>query len=189
MAAKNEQGTMDDMVLWHSFTSGDEQAFICLYDKYVNVLYFFGLQYTADKDLIKDCIQDTFVKAYQGKHKLKHIKNIKSYLCVTLKNNIININKREQLYLQYLHSIDPSNEYYETIETQIIKKEIDSNVQKKVEKIVSQLSSRQKEVIYYRFFKGKSINEISDIMNVNYQSVQNIIQRSMKKAKEFFLKK
>jgi RNA polymerase sigma factor (sigma-70 family) len=189
MKIKDEQQRREDMSLWHCFVSGDEQSFIRLYDKYIRILYAYGLHYTTDKELLKDCIQDTFLKIYHDRAELKHVNNIKSYLCVLLRNNLINASNREQIHLRYIRSLDPLQEDDETAEVMIINSENRLLEQKKIEKIMSLLSARQKEVIYYRFFENKSIDEISKIMDMNYQSVQNIIQRSIKKAANFFSKK
>jgi RNA polymerase sigma factor (sigma-70 family) len=190
MKTKDEQQMNDDLFLWHGFISGDEQSFNRLYDKYVRILYAYGLHYTADRDLLKDCIQDTFLKIYHDRTGLECINNIKSYLCVLLKNNLINAARREDIHLRYIQSLDPSHEDDDdTAETRIINEECRLIAQRKIEKIMSQLSDRQKEVICLRFFEGKSIDEIAKLMNMNYQSVQNIIQRAIRKAANFFLKK
>jgi RNA polymerase sigma factor (sigma-70 family) len=189
MKTQDEQQLTEVMSLWHSFMSGDEQSFIRLYDKYIRILYAYGLYYTADRELLKDCIQDTFLKIYHDRAELKHINNIKSFLCTLLKNNLINVANREQIHLRYIRSLDPRQEDDETAEVLIIDDENRLLEQRKVAKIMSLLSARQRQVIYYRFFENKSIDEISKIMDINYQSVQNIIQRSIKKAANFFSKK
>jgi RNA polymerase sigma factor (sigma-70 family) len=189
MKTQEEQQMKEDTSLWHRFISGDEQSFIRLYDKYIRILYAYGLYYTSDKELLRDCIQDTFLKIYHDRAELKHINNIKSFLCVLLKNNLINVANKERIHLRYIRTLDLSQEDDETAEVLIIDDEDRLLEQRKIAKIMSLLSARQKKVIYYRFFENKSIDEISKIMEMNYQSVQNIIQRSIKKAVKFFQKK
>jgi RNA polymerase sigma factor (sigma-70 family) len=179
----------DDLYLWHCFLSGDEQAFVCLYNKYIQTMFAYGQRYTTDRELLKDIIQDTFAKVYNEKNKLEHVKNIQSYLIASLKNSLINQQKKIQTHLRYIQSLDLSETDEDTGETRLIDKEYDSEKQHKIEKIMSVLSSRQKKVIYYRFIENKTIEEISNILSINYQSVQNIIQRSIKKAKDFFIEK
>ena len=55
---------------------------------------------------------------------------------------------------------------------------------KKIEKLLSLLTSRQREIIYYRFTQGMSMEEICGLMDLNYQSAQNLIQRSLKKVRQ-----
>lgn len=55
---------------------------------------------------------------------------------------------------------------------------------KKVKEILSILTPRQKEIIYYRFIQEMSMEDICILMDINYQSAQNLIQRSLKKIKQ-----
>jgi RNA polymerase sigma factor (sigma-70 family) len=179
----------DDLYLWHCFLSGDEQAFIRLYDKYVREMFVYGLRYTTDKELLKDAIQDTLVNAYNDKNKSTHIKNIQSYLYTSLKNNLISLYKKNQIHLRYIQLSERLEVDENTGESDLIEKEQEQDKQDKIKKIMSVLSSQQQKVIYYRFIENKTIEEISAILSINYQSVQNIIQRSIKKTKDFFFEK
>ena len=55
-----------------------------LYDKHVDSLFSFGSKFTSDRELIKDCIQDVFVKLFNKKETLDKVCNIESYLYVSL---------------------------------------------------------------------------------------------------------
>ncbi len=58
-------------------------------------------------------------------------------------------------------------------------------INKKVKEILSILTPRQKkEIIYYRFIQEMSMEDICILMDINYQSAQNLIQRSLKKIKQ-----
>ncbi|MDH6306051.1 RNA polymerase sigma factor (sigma-70 family) [Parabacteroides sp. PF5-5] len=61
--------------------------------------------------------------------------------------------------------------------------------QDKMNAILESLTPRQKEVIYYRYVEGMKIDEICKLMEMNYQSVQNLIQRSIKKVRSTFSQK
>ncbi|GHV47842.1 hypothetical protein FACS1894181_02150 [Bacteroidia bacterium] len=56
----------------------------------------------------------------------------------------------------------------------------------KINLILNMLTPRQKEVIYYRYVEGMGMGDICKAMEMNYQSVQNLIQRSIKKLKTSF---
>ncbi|WP_347394504.1 RNA polymerase sigma factor, partial [Parabacteroides leei] len=70
-----------------------------------------------------------------------------------------------------------------TVEEVFIKNEQYTNQQRKLKEILSSLPPRQKEIIYYRFIQELSMDEICILMNLNYQSAQNLIQRSLKKIR------
>ena len=74
--------------LINAFQLGDANAFASLYDMHINILINFGSKLTTDKELLKDCIQDVFIKLYSKKDELNIINNMKSYLFIALKNKI-----------------------------------------------------------------------------------------------------
>lgn len=67
---------------------GDHKSFAQLYDMYVNQLFNFGLRLTTDRELLKDCIHDVFVKIYVKREELSEVVNFRSYLFISLKNRI-----------------------------------------------------------------------------------------------------
>ena len=53
---------------------------------------------TLDKELLKDCIHDIFVKLYVKKDELGTIDNLKSYLFISLKNKLCD-ELRRRMYM------------------------------------------------------------------------------------------
>lgn len=45
-----------------AYCQGDQNAFMSLYDMYAEMLLNYGLCITSDKELVKDCVQDVFIK-------------------------------------------------------------------------------------------------------------------------------
>lgn len=87
--------TLSDSLLWKRFL----ERFECVYPIYnrtVQDLFRFGLLYTSDKELIKDCIHDVFVKIHMNRAKLAPTDNIAAYLTVALKNTLFNALKKQQ---------------------------------------------------------------------------------------------
>ena len=81
-----EQTNNSTETLLASFQAGNMAAFSQLYDLHINILFNYGLKLTIDKELLKDCIHDIFVKLYTKKDELGTIDNLKSYLFISLKN-------------------------------------------------------------------------------------------------------
>jgi RNA polymerase sigma factor (sigma-70 family) len=49
---------------------------------------------------------------------------------------------------------------------------------------LAQLSNRQKEIIYLKFYQELNYEEVSDIMNINYQAARNLLYQSIKSLKK-----
>lgn len=171
--------------LWMNFKNGNESCFEIIYKRYVNILFLYGIQFTTDEALIKDAIHDIFVKLYNDRQSLKEEVNIKFYLFTCLKNHLFNLLKREiffeKLDLEDYEYLDPEAE--ELVTGSLKQKELREMVQK----MLDVLTDRQREIIYYRYMEELSIEEIALLMDMNYQSVQNTIQRSIKKIRESML--
>ena len=172
--------------LWKRFLSGDDAAYSRLYTEYVQILFRYGSRFTSNRELIKDCIQDIFTLLYKNRKQLgQPPANVKVYLFVSLKNNLNRMISRE---LRYEPIVPEMNSFLlePTVEEQFIDDESHRNRQKLIEKIIRALSPRQKEIIYYRYIEELDFEEICTLMQLNYQSAQNLIQRVIKKVREDF---
>ena len=78
--------------------AGDDDAYASLYEEYVQDLYQYGLCFTSDTELVKDCIQDLFVYLYANRSHLGVSCQVKTYLLVSLKHNICRSLLRSQKY-------------------------------------------------------------------------------------------
>lgn len=174
-------------IKWEQFLSGSNEAYSWLYETYIQILYAYGTRFTSDFELVKDCIQEVFTTIYKNRHRLSLPDNIKVYLMVALKNSII----RSLYKQQKTHPLDTEETIQFTLEPTVeelfIHDEDGLYQQQHIQKILSVLTPRQQEIIYYRFIQELSFEEICSLMNLNYQSAQNLIQRSLKKIRDHHL--
>lgn len=182
MTAKEKNS---DQMIWESFLCGDDEAYTYIYRQYSQALYAYGMHFTSDKGLVEDCIQDVFIKIFQNRKHLQSTDNIKLYLFIALKNKLFNVFRKDIKYYQ-IDSLEPVFTAEYTIEDEIIENEKEQFLNNKMIRMLEVLSPRQKEIIFYRFVEGLSYEEICQIMDMNYQSTQNLIQRSLKKLRTTF---
>jgi RNA polymerase sigma factor (sigma-70 family) len=173
---------IDESLLWEKLLVGDGDAYAYLYRNYVEELFSYGMRFTSDRELVKDCIQDLFVKIYSNRSNLNRTDNVKLYLFIALKNILFNVFEKDKS-LYKIDTIEPVFTVEYTIEDELIENELEQERRNKINKVLEMLSPRQKEVIYYRYTKGLTLNHIGEIMDMNYQSVQNLLQRSIKKLR------
>jgi len=167
-------------------TTNDHISFDQLYNKYIQLLLVYGLQFTSDRELVKDCIQDVFIKLYETKAQLHLIENMDVYLRISLKNRILNSLKRKKILAKHISTSEFSEIDDFTAEQQLEHSEEEQHNRKLIETILNLLTPQQRKVVHYRFIEGLTLEEISNAMQINYQSVQNILQRSIKKIKKHF---
>ncbi|MCD8193151.1 MAG: sigma-70 family RNA polymerase sigma factor [Tannerellaceae bacterium] len=167
---------------WNLFIAGDEDAFEWLYKTYASVLHEYGLRFTSDRELIKDCIHDLFITLYRNRKSTPTPNNIKVYLLVSLKNRLLNSFKHAA-YTQHMEDGGYLFSLTDSVEDEYIKKELDTHTRQAVEKILSLLTERQKEIIYYRYIQELQMDEICELMDITYQSAHNLIQKAFQKVR------
>ena len=184
--SNNSMFTQDESYIkWKLFLEGDDQTYSWIYTHYIQVLYNYGLQITPDSEIVKDCIQDVFVKIYKAKKKLTVPQNPKVYLMIALKNNIYNTFNQERLQKNYAFSLYQTEEQL-TVKNEFIDQEARHEEMNNIKRMMKILTPRQREVIYYRFIEELSYDDICQIMGLNYQSAYNLLQRSLQKIREAY---
>ena len=178
---------MPDSQLWNSFLEGDNKALHVIYTTYVQMLYCYGLNFTRDENLVKDCIHDVFVDLFKYRKNLRETNNIQLYLFKSLKNAILKAISKSRKYLD-VEQMDDTFLFEKSVED--VKMEDDDDLYRTtlVRKAFSTLTSRQKEVLFLKFYSNLGYDEISQILNMNYQSARNLVHRSIDKLRESYSK-
>ena len=171
-----------DAVLFHEFQKGSIDAFSQLYDMYVNILFNYGCKIINDRELLKDCIHDVFIKIYNKRDDLKNVLDFKSYLFVSLKNKIFDeMRKKSRINKNSLDDYEPAAT--EHVEKDYLTKEKEILINYKVTSLLGSLSQRQREAVTLYYIEEKKYEDICQIMNINYQSLRNLICRSLTKLR------
>jgi len=172
----------EHQILWNEFLEGNNEALGKLFETFSGSLFDYGSRFTLDERLVEDCIQDLFIKLCSNRNNLSSVNNPQFYLFKSLKNTIINTLVRNQRYIyvspqdlpfytEYKISNEPENE------------SISSDVYEKILSVLNTLNDRQKEAIYLRYQKAMSYEEISQLLNIKYQSTRNLIHRAIEKIR------
>ena len=168
--------------LLSNFINGDTTAFSKLYNLHVNLLYNYGCKLTTDVELLKDCIQEVFIKIYNKRTELDTVANFKSYIIISLKNKLCDESrKRVNLSDVAVDELDVVSS--DNIEKDYIDNEKELLDNAFVTKILDQLSPRQRKAIVLYYIEEKKYEEICIIMDMNYQSVRNLIHRGISKMR------
>ena len=177
-----EQTNHSTDTLLASFQAGNMAAFSQLYNLHINVLFNYGLKLTIDKELLKDCIHDIFVKLYTKKDELGTIDNLSSYLFISLKNKLCD-ELRRRMYMSDTAVEEVSISTPTDVEDDYMEEEQRKNEFSLVRRLLDQLSPRQREALTLYYIEEKKYEDICKIMNMNYQSVRNLMHRGLTKLR------
>ena len=170
-----------DSEIWQRFRKGDEKAFSYIFDTYHLQLFEYGQRFSSDPELVGDSIQDLFFELAGKREKLSATDNILFYLLKSLRIKIFN-NLRKNRYANSSIRPEQLEEFRLEYSTEVDTEEKELRLDRLAEAI-NQLPPRQKETIYLKFYKNLSNAQVAEVMQVNYQSVGNSIQKAIQKLK------
>ncbi len=146
------------------YKNGDEQAFNIIYDNTIKMVRSLIYTYIKDNELIKDLIQDVYMK-FSSSIKTYEAKSVINYLYTITKNTVIDyIKKKKELLNLDVDLISDSN----------------TNFKPLLKIVINTLNEQEREIFLLRTLEGYSIKEISIMLNIT----KNQVNYSYKLSKE-----
>ena len=177
----------DETQNWNAFRGGDRHSFSLIYEKYFNGLYNYGGKFSRDTEFVEDCIQDLFVKLWQNRETINETQSVKNYLYKSLRNTIYSrLNKVENLDIDddSINELDFNLEI--SHETFMIESEHSQQLKIKLEKALDNLTNRQREAVFLRFFEELTYEEVARLMQITIKALYKIIARALENLREAF---
>lgn len=185
-SSKQSQLNQEDIQMWTHLRGGDELAFGKLLKKYFNHLQNYGYKFVKDEDFVKDCVQEVFIEIWQRREKISTPDSVKAYLLSCVRRKVVREGFRQHIIKDddERNVESKSEEFDASPEWLIIEQENSSEITEKVNKSIAQLPKRQREVLYLQYYQNLSREEIAQIMEINSQSVSNLLQSAFKSFRE-----
>jgi RNA polymerase sigma factor (sigma-70 family) len=175
---------LDDFTLWNNLKAGDEKAFSTLFEKYYSDLVRYGNSLCSYDDRVQDCVQDVFTDIWVYRESLSHNVIIKAYLLSSVRKRIARLYQRDPFFKKE-RNIETTEFLFDfSIEQQLIDDEITAEKVSQLNMLINNLPSRQKEAMYLRYHQQLSVDQIAEIMSVNYQSASNILFRGIQNLRK-----
>ncbi len=172
--------TNNDLGLVKVFQSGNRDAYIDLYDKYVKKIYKFIYFKTTHKETAEDLTSKTFLKA------LKNLENFSS--------------KDNPSFSAWLYTIarNTVTDHYRTFKTADNIEDVwdlasDENLLQDAEmkershhlrELLKQLDTYQREIVMLRIYQEMSYKEIAEVLNKSEAACKMDYSRTIKRLKE-----
>lgn len=164
--------------IWHLFVEGDINAFSTLFKTYYSQLHNYGLKISGNPVLTEDCLQSFFVYLYDNRKNLGTITHIKSYLFVSFRRALLKYLKKERKFITYDEVFENSNVFEFSAEELMVEQEFTKVRVRTLTQLLNNLSAREREAIYLKYYSNLSTNEIAEVMSISYQSVLNTLQKA-----------
>ncbi|MGN6615576.1 MAG: RNA polymerase sigma factor [Ilyomonas sp.] len=176
----------NENALLERLQNSEEKALGALMKLFYSPMYNYACRFCKDEQLVKDCIQEVFISMWQRRDSATAISSPKFYLLRAVKNKIIKAVSKNAKTIntdslqEYNFQVEFSTEYM------LIEKQVSAENAARLHKILSQLPARQKEIIYLKFYHHLDHEQIASLMNINRQSVYNLLHESLQKLKKFW---
>lgn len=170
----------EEQKLWAELRAGERESLNIIFRNYYSHLFNYSIRIVGDEEIVKDAIQELFIRLWERRETLGEAKSVEAYLLSSVRR--ILLRKKEafqkkaeynRIYLNEALSVSFS------IEEVMIQQELRQEQKERLYDAIQKLNNRQKEALFLRYYHGLTSNEISVVMDVNPQSVRNHLARAI----------
>ena len=169
--------------IWNQFIEdGNEDALSRIYADNYDLLFDYGIRFTTNIHIVEDAIQDVYINLIKYRKSIGNVKNLQGYLVCTFRRQLfLDLNKQKKIisteqmpdgFFDYFKHPDSDSDSNEKEEKEIL--------YSAVKECVSNLTDKQKEIIYLKFEREITYEEIAVILNISVESCYKSIYRSIK---------
>lgn len=174
---------------WSKIKEGDEKSFELLFKGLFFELCNYAYQYTADRFLSEEVVQDVFMKIWQNRENITPTKSIKGYIIQSVHNACINnlIQKKNKKHLNNVFLTEESWEFIREsaqINSFLLEKLEAEDTERIIRQIVLDLPASCSEIFKLSRFENRSNQEIAEILNVSVSTVRTQIYRALEKISQ-----
>jgi len=175
-------GSLNDSALWSKVIEGDKDALAFIYSTHFQSLYRYGMKLHPDSSLVKDCIHDLFVSIWLSRERLSVTDSIRFYLLASLKRQL---GRRQQGLLSRLFEhTDHEASVTHSHEDTLIQEQAGKERTQKLERIISSLPRRQREILYLRYYEGLDTRQTAEIMSLSVNSAYVLLSKALNYLKQ-----
>lgn len=172
----------NEILIWNGIKNNEVDSLKELYNLYYQDLFNFGKRMTSDEQLIEDALQETFISIWKYRQTSSVPAMVKQYVYKVFRNQLLLILRKRPVTSYSGELPDFSVEI--SFDHKIIEGEDAVLLSNQVNIALSKLTSRQREIIYYRFYENLSFDEISGIMDMQTRATYKLLARALAAMKE-----
>lgn len=173
----------EEQTLIKTFIAGSSYAFSQIYEKYLNVLFAYGMALGFDRETVKDAVQEVFYKLHENKKHLGKLDGLKYYLLRMLKNHLLDV-YRSEIETNDIDFYELTFSIKTTVLDELITKEEQEQLQTKIDSLLNLLTNRQREAVYLRFIQEMEYEEIGKLLDLTPHASRKLVSRAVKRMRE-----
>ncbi|MGN6420627.1 MAG: RNA polymerase sigma factor [Pseudobacter sp.] len=152
-----------------------------LFKRYYNPMMAYAYTTLKDEALAEDIVIDSFLKVQKARPHLAAVKDIRSYLFITVRNGCFRAFTERKIRDNYLNDVAAQPPTYTEIEIFLHES---LQIEDWVEQVLSLLTPSEKKIIKMSFLEGKSVKDIAEELNRSENGVAAEKSRALKKLRD-----
>jgi len=165
----------------------EEDRFDAIFRENYKALFLYASKFVHDRDVVSDLVHDVFEKIWAKMNRIDEIRNLKSFLFSSIRNECINYIRKQKVREEYLnqevYNAERELEYYSVHNSIIEDNRID-----RLHSLINSLPDIYREVFILSRFDNLSNNEIADKLGIPLRTVETRLYRGIKRIREGFMK-
>jgi RNA polymerase sigma factor (sigma-70 family) len=168
-----------DEALWQAFKQGSEAALAQIFKTHYRNVYDYLFKLFRNAEMAENAIQDLFLHLWQNRGLLGEAHSIRFYLISSARRRAFRqLYRARRCVSEEVESAAADDLFNFSPEDILVSEETSSLQREALLKLIEGLPKRQKEVIYLRYYQDLSLNEVAEVLSINYQSVLNTLNRA-----------
>lgn len=169
-----------DRALIEAFQTGDEFAFVSLYNRYKDSVYAFCVKMLLNKELAQDVVQDTFLRVYENRERLLKTDSFKAWLFTIARNQCLNQLRRNNWQVPFDPEMVLPRHLNRAKSTPAMELEKSEKI-RLVNHFLSELKADYREVIILREYQNMTYEEIAAVTRSTLSAVKSRLFKARKK--------
>jgi len=175
----------DQNASWEDFIrDGNMDALSRVYFQFYDQLLSYGLKHTSDQQAVEDSIQNTFLNLIKSRKNIGHVKNLTGYLLVSFRRQLFQFTSNQKNTILSEKLNDENFDYFKSSDSDKLENENMELMLSVIEESMESMSSRQREILFLKFYSGISYEEIAQMLNISVDSCYKSVYRSIKALKK-----
>jgi len=176
-----------DLQFIKAVRDGDEKAFRKVFHDYYNRLYNYALHYVIDQEIAREIVQDSFMKLWETRSRLKYNSNLGAFLFTLTRNGCLNYLKH--LLIQRKHTEKVRKDWHDyqlnyiALSDETSEKIIFDELHEKVQRAIDRLPPKCREIFVMSRTRELKHKEIANLLNISHKTVENQISEALRRIR------
>ncbi|SFO52095.1 RNA polymerase sigma-70 factor, ECF subfamily [Chitinophaga sp. YR627] len=166
-----------DQQLADLLKSGDQQAYIEIYNRYIFVLLNHTYNKTGNREEAKDIVHEVFAKLWANREQLQIMSSLAGFLYTSARNIVLNQITHKKIEEKYFNSIQQFLEQPQTITDHRVR---ENQLIALIEKEIAALPPKMREVFELSRKQHLSHKEIAEKLDISEQTVSKHVTNALK---------